>query len=99
MSIVLAGHRFQGPFEVDGGIVCDGPGIYAVVDDRNKVVYIGQSSQVDYRVGPNHHKWSCFLRHTRRPRVAYLCMSEDSDRSRLGREKALIGILTPPCNG
>ncbi len=99
MAVTLAKHRFSGPYEVNSGIVCDGPGLYAIVDGRGKVVYIGQSSQVDYRVGPGHHKWNCFLRHTTRPRVAYLCMSEQSDSGRLGLEKVLIRIYDPPCNG
>lgn len=99
MAVTLASHRFRGPFEVGDGIVCDGPGIYAVLDDRSTVLYIGQSSQVDFRVGPSHHKWRCFLRHTSRLRVAYLCMSGDSEAARLGLEKILIKIYDPPCNG
>ena len=97
--VVLARHRFQGPYGIGQGAACSGPGIYAILDGRNRVLYIGQSSQVNYRVGPGHHKWACFLRQTRRPRVAYLCMDGTSDASRLGLERVLIKIYDPPCNG
>ncbi len=101
MAFVISGHHFDGPHDLrdSDSVACDGPGLYVILDDARSIVYIGQSSKVRYRVGPSHHKWSCFHARATNPHVAFLCMPRATKQSRTGLERVLIKIHQPSCNG
>lgn len=82
------------------GVDLYGAGIYAILSGGSQwtVVYIGQSGDVGERVGPTHHKWTCWQRFPNL-HVSFLSMPNSTERERLAIEGELIKQFNPPCNG
>ena len=72
------------------------PGVYTILNQHDKVIYVGQSKDV-YRRMSEHvgNKWHDIWNHDA-TRVQYMIGSDEA--TRLKHEKFLIALLDPVCN-
>lgn len=101
--MLVEGYSFTEPVPVDQGVDCPCAGVYVIVGKRSWetnrfAIYVGQTSNVDRRVGPSHHKWDCWHRQSTNPHVIFHHMKDSTESQRLAVESVLIRALNPPCN-
>lgn len=91
----FSGYQFTGPYNVDLNFKRDFGAVYAIVDDANKVLDIGQTKSVNDRV----------QYHDRRPcwdgnKVGFLHLyvyESSSEQTRTQIESYLRGVYNPTC--
>lgn len=105
MKIVINSIEFLGPYVVSENSSIDRAGIYAIlakrVDGTYDIIYIGESGELGTRIGPNHHRWDCWQRHSGYGlQFAYRLYpaSGYTKDQRLEIEKRLIDLNNPICN-
>lgn len=87
---------FEGPF-FDLSKITDFGGLYAVVDEENRIIDIGQSGQLRTRL-MNHDRMPCWRNQTNgRYRVYILYTPNRSEAERLIIESRLRIAYNPPC--
>lgn len=99
----VGGYYFTEPVPVRDGIDCPCAGVYIIVGKRSwetnwSAIYVGQTSNVERRVGPSHHKWVCWHSQSPSPHVIFHEMRYSTEDQRRAVESALIQLLNPPCN-
>ncbi|HBP17393.1 MAG TPA: hypothetical protein DEA08_06330 [Planctomycetes bacterium] len=99
----VEGRSFTDPVPVDQGVNCPCAGVYIIIGKRSWeanwfAIYVGQTGDVDKRVGPSHHKWDCWRQKSSNPHVIFHAMRNSTEDQRRAVERALISALDPPCN-
>ncbi len=85
---------------IDHSVGADQPGNYIFAKETGPhefiPFYIGETEELDDRIGPGHHKWSCITRHG----VTHVHVhAKESEDARLAERNDLISLYQPVCNG
>jgi len=91
----IAGYNFDGPYDPDKGFTKDFAAVYSIVDDKPKVVDVGQTNNINDRF-PNHERKPCWLRNKDGEIHLYI-YKEESEKNRLRIESEIRGVYNPPC--
>ena len=91
----IGGYDFSGPFDPDKGFTTDFAAVYAIIDDKPKVIDVGQTNNINDRF-PNHERKPCWLRNKDGKIYLYI-YKENSEARRLKIELEIRGKYNPPC--
>ena len=91
MSIKIGNYTFEGPFSSTSSLE-DRSGVYAILDDDNRKIDIGESHEVRTRV-ENHERKSCWEENNYSKYAAYY--TSEANRKRI--ESELRDQYNPPC--
>lgn len=104
MTIRIRNLVWEGPWKVGTSVDCPDVGLYIILcqetDNRYRVIYVGQSSEVNERIDSSHHKWDCFFRECPEPLFAYYPMPDSIESERTEKEEHVLQQRKdlPPCN-
>lgn len=91
----IEGYNFEGPYDPDRGFVNNFAAVYSIVDDKPRVVDVGQTNNINDRF-PNHERKPCWLRNKYGDIHLYV-YRETSEEIRLRIESEIRERYDPPC--
>ena len=91
----IGGNNFEGPYDPNKGFTADFAAVYSIVDDKPKVVDVGQTSNINDRF-PNHDRKPCWIRNKDGEIHLYI-YKESSETRRLTIESEIREKYNPQC--
>jgi len=91
----IGNYVFNGPYDPSKGFKNNFGAVYAILDDYNNVIDVGEAGNINDRF-PNHDRKDCWPKHAHGNTQLFILLDSNIDK-RLQIESGIRNQYNPPC--